>query len=55
MKNETFLLCEKEESQNLVELYFSLQLQTMNQFNSHSTTRESKSVGKGRTLHIVTT
>ena len=47
-KNEAFLPSEKEESQTLARALISLQMHTMSQVISHSTTRESKSVRKGR-------
>jgi hypothetical protein len=47
-KNEAFLPSEKEESETLVRALISLQMHTISQTISHSTTRESKSARKGR-------
>ena len=47
-RNNAFLPSEKEESQTLIRTLISLQMHTMSQTISHSTTGESKSVKKGR-------
>ena len=47
-KNNILLPSEKEESQTLIRALISLQMHTMSQAISHSTTGESKSVRKGR-------
>jgi hypothetical protein len=47
-KNEAFLPSEKEDNQTLVRALISLQMHTISQAISHSTTGESKSARKGR-------